>query len=245
MDVRTHIYASYTSAQTRISNVDGIRQHAQAQFDALRTTILPHLPVNKSAAILDAGCGYGALLLLLKNEGYTNVHGIDISSEQVATAHALGLNDVVCGDLLDSGLLQKHWDVVIMLDVIEHLRRSEALAALHAIHEALVPGGVFLARTPNVDGLMGTVLSFGDVTHEMHLNPLSAKELMAATPFTDVGVVGIPPTGGSALVRFLRAVVTPIVVLAHRAVALAAGVATSMTLFTANMLVVARKNGRN
>ncbi len=242
MDVRTHIYASYTSAQTRISNVDGIRQHAQAQFDALRTTILPHLPANKSAAILDAGCGYGALLLLLKNEGYTNVHGIDISSEQVATAHALGLNDVVCGDLLDSGMLQKKWDAVIMLDVIEHLRRSEALSAVHAIHDALVPGGVFLARTPNVDGLMGTVLSFGDITHEMHLNPLSAKELMAATPFTDVQVVGVAPTGGSAVVRILRAVVTPVVGLAYRAVALAAGVATSMTLSTANMLVVGRRH---
>jgi 2-polyprenyl-3-methyl-5-hydroxy-6-metoxy-1,4-benzoquinol methylase len=241
MDVREHVYANYTTAQTRLTHSDDLRRHAEEQFAGFRASILPHLPSERHAAILDAGCGYGALLLFLQNEGYTNVHGVDLSTEQVAVAHSLGLHNVRRGNVLDEVSTGAPWDAIVMLDVLEHLTRSEALSLLHVAFEHLNPGGVVIARTPNVDGLFGTVLSFGDITHELHLNVLSARELMAATPFSDVGIHGVDPVGGALSVRLVRAIALPIVRIMARLVAVAAGVSWKMVMWQPNMVIVARK----
>jgi len=42
--------------------------------------------IDRSAAILDLGCGYGRLMGELKAEGYSNVTGIDISADMIARA---------------------------------------------------------------------------------------------------------------------------------------------------------------
>src|SRR5262249_48963311 len=56
-----------------------------------------HLPADRGAAILDVGCGFGGLLMHLRDRGYTNVRGVDVSPEQVAMAHRLGLSSVTLG----------------------------------------------------------------------------------------------------------------------------------------------------
>ena len=43
----------------------------------------PFLPLNKNSKILDIGCGMGQFLSLLKNKGYKNFQGIDLSQGQV------------------------------------------------------------------------------------------------------------------------------------------------------------------
>jgi hypothetical protein len=85
------------------------------------------------------------------------------------------------------------------------------------------------------------VLSFGDITHELHLNVLSARELMAATPFSDVGIHGVDPVGGALSVRLVRAIALPIVRIMARLVAVAAGVSWKMVMWQPNMVIVARK----
>ena len=56
--------------------------------------ILPHCPPNKASPILDLGCGHGALLYALRTSGYTNVHGVDSSIQQVEAARRLGIGNV-------------------------------------------------------------------------------------------------------------------------------------------------------
>ena len=59
-------------------------------------TIAPYLakvlPQDKSAKILDIGCGMGQMLHALRVLGYENVYGVDISDEAVEHCRALGLN---------------------------------------------------------------------------------------------------------------------------------------------------------
>ncbi|MCR8454597.1 MAG: class I SAM-dependent methyltransferase [Crenarchaeota archaeon] len=43
----------------------------------------PFLPEDRDARILDIGCGMGHFLYFLKEEGYRNFLGVDISREQV------------------------------------------------------------------------------------------------------------------------------------------------------------------
>ncbi|MDO4570056.1 MAG: methyltransferase domain-containing protein [Planctomycetia bacterium] len=45
--------------------------------------------VDKSAQILDVGCGYGRILGQLKDAGYSNLHGIDFAQEMILRGRAL------------------------------------------------------------------------------------------------------------------------------------------------------------
>ena len=58
-----------------------------------RSDIRPALPGPEAGPVLDIGCGQGALVRLLLNDGY-DAAGVDISPEQVAIAHAVGLAQV-------------------------------------------------------------------------------------------------------------------------------------------------------
>ena len=50
------------------------------------------LPSDKNAQILDIGCGFGQMLLRLRDNGYTQISGIDIGHESVDFCLSQGLN---------------------------------------------------------------------------------------------------------------------------------------------------------
>ncbi|PIP43376.1 MAG: methyltransferase, partial [Deltaproteobacteria bacterium CG23_combo_of_CG06-09_8_20_14_all_60_8] len=56
-----------------------------------------HFPVDKGVAILDLGCGHGALIHVARELGYRNLRGVDGSPEQVAAARRLGIEGVEAG----------------------------------------------------------------------------------------------------------------------------------------------------
>jgi len=57
--------------------------------------------MDRSARILDLGCGHGAFIYFLREAGYTDVVGVDKSPEQVAEAKRLGIDGVHEADLWD------------------------------------------------------------------------------------------------------------------------------------------------
>lgn len=238
---RDHFYGQYTTVQQRHAQLDDLRRRAADERSIVVRDILPHLPGNREARILDLGCGFGAFLLALQEHGYAHVRGIDISAQQVELAQQLGVRDVAVGDATTALDGTEKWDAICMLDVIEHLTRDEAIATLRRCLDQLTDNGVLILRTPNVDAPMGTVLSFGDLTHELHLNKLSALELFASLGVRSVDVLPSPPHGGSAVVRILRAVWSPVTALADRLRAIVAGVSSEHYVRTINMVIVARK----
>ena len=50
------------------------------------------LPQAKNARILDIGCGFGQMLMRLRDGGYTEISGIDIGSESVEFCRSQGLH---------------------------------------------------------------------------------------------------------------------------------------------------------
>lgn len=48
-----------------------------------------HFPADRDAAILELGCGRGALLHAFRQTGHINARGVDGSSEQVDAARCL------------------------------------------------------------------------------------------------------------------------------------------------------------
>jgi 2-polyprenyl-3-methyl-5-hydroxy-6-metoxy-1,4-benzoquinol methylase len=139
------------------------------------------LPVQREAAILELACGGGKFLHFLKQRGFTQVHGVDISPEQVALSRqVLGADQVTEGDAI--AFLESHpgeFDLIVAMDLIEHFRKDECLCFLDACASALRPGGRLILQTPNAESPWGGHHRYNDFTHELGFNPNSILRLLS------------------------------------------------------------------
>lgn len=119
-------------------------------FDNVRSEIAPLLPAM-AERVLDVGCGAGATLHWLKQTGRCRV-GVGIEMMESAAAIARTRADqVIVGDanlLVASALDAASFDVVLCLDVLEHLVDPWAFVA--KLPRLLKPGGLVIASLPNV-----------------------------------------------------------------------------------------------
>jgi 2-polyprenyl-3-methyl-5-hydroxy-6-metoxy-1,4-benzoquinol methylase len=93
--------------------------------------------------LLEIGCAYG--FFLIEAQRSFDVVGIEIADDAVAFCRSRGL-DVHQGGLSDELLRnQGQFDVVVMLDVIEHLPDPES--ALRIVRRHLLPGGHLVLTT--------------------------------------------------------------------------------------------------
>lgn len=89
---------------------------------------------SKSASILDVGCGSGLWEKHLREHGFTNITGLDLTSPAA-----------VLGDIRDwrkLGLTEGSFDVVTIFEVLEHV---DCLADLTAL---VKKGGLLMITTP-------------------------------------------------------------------------------------------------
>src|SRR5438874_4540220 len=106
---------------------------SEATLDSFRaksltwdTTFGPLLPTDRSARIIDVGCGNGRLVWWLQHIGYDDAEGIDVSGEQVEIARGLGVANVQKADLRAYlGGQPAAYDAIIMRDVLEHFTRPD------------------------------------------------------------------------------------------------------------------------
>lgn len=101
-----------------------------------------------NAKILDLGCGSGALSNALR-KATNRVVGIDSSTTGIQIAQkSFPSVEFKCQSVEDSlpEGMRGDFDVVIAIEVIEHLLRPRVL--LQRAREALKPGGVFIVSTP-------------------------------------------------------------------------------------------------
>jgi 2-polyprenyl-3-methyl-5-hydroxy-6-metoxy-1,4-benzoquinol methylase len=163
-----------------------------------RRDIRPALPPPAAGQILDIGCGQGELVRLLLADGY-DAEGIDVSPEQVALAKAAGVDRVREGDyraVLDAS--PGKLSAVTATDILEHLDNNEILEVFDQVAEALVPGGVFVARVPNAVSPFGGYIRYGDFTHESWFTAASIRQIAAAAGFRSVRVQSCPPVAHGA-----------------------------------------------
>jgi predicted TPR repeat methyltransferase len=116
-DYRERVYRRYSSARERIlapDTLDGFRP----RVPFLNRIIRNHFPRDRSAAILDLGCGHGALVHLARQAGYRNIRGVDVAPEQVAAAKRLGIDEVVQKDLMETlrSLADEAQDCIVAFD---------------------------------------------------------------------------------------------------------------------------------
>jgi cyclopropane fatty-acyl-phospholipid synthase-like methyltransferase len=150
--------------------------------------IRPALPHPEAGPVLDIGCGQGELVRLLLADAY-DAEGVDVSPEQVSIARAAGLDRVRQGDYRDAlDQRVRQLAAVTATDVLEHLVKRDVLDTFDRVLDALLPGGVFVARVPNAASPFGGHIRYGDFTHESSYTARSVRQLAAAAGFGSVTV---------------------------------------------------------
>lgn len=144
------------------------------------------LPESRDAAIVDLGCGDGTVLYLLGKRGYRGLAGVDLSRSRSAIARQV-IDEVATMDVISYLRLGgEPTDLILALDLIEHLPRSATPEFLELCMRRLRPGGRIVLRTPNgVSPFFGQV-RYDDLTHEQCFTPRSLAALL-----TDVGLTEV------------------------------------------------------
>lgn len=124
------------------------------------------LPADKNAPILDVGCGFGQMLMRLKDAGYSKIKGIDIGNESVDFCRKSGLDVVQIQSIKEfSELSQQRFQLILMSHVLEHIPKDEVIENLMAIRGMLLPGGSFIVMVPNAQSATGVYWMYEDYTH--------------------------------------------------------------------------------
>ena len=133
--------------------------------------------INKDSKIIDIGCGYGELLLYLKQNGYTNIHGLDTSQLCIDNLVSQDVK-MYTGDIFKNSIDQT-FDLVILSHVIEHIYDLNAIPPI--ISKLLAPDGVLYVEVPDSDSYYNSEyqLPFQEYNteHINHFNELSLEQL--------------------------------------------------------------------
>ncbi len=155
--------------------------------------------------ILEAGCGYGGNLAMLGEFGTVSAFELDEEARR-HVASTLGTR-VQFGRLPEEpGFAGEHFDLIVMLDVLEHIDQDEA--ALERLRAMLKPGGAVLVTVPALPWLW----SHHDEIHH-HKRRYSRRRLEAA-----LRAAGLEPVR----IGFFNALLLPLAI-AQRLVARALG----------------------
>ena len=124
--------------------------------DAVRQTLShPTLAPPPRPRVLDAGCGTGANLRLLKELLDPSYLG-GFDSSGLALAHARRKTpgaDVYHGDICDPELHEDAFDLIVSLDVVYVPGVERAFSGLRRLVDRLRPGGCLLLNLPAYDWL--------------------------------------------------------------------------------------------
>ncbi len=186
-DYRTRIYRYYSKARQKPLAPEDIRG-LKPRAPMLRKIIREHFPPDKSASILDLGCGHGAFIYFIRKAGYINVFGVDRSPEQVTEAKRLGIKGVKQGDLIETlqSLPDESQDVVVSFDVIEHFTKEEIIQFVDKVYRVLRDGGRWIVHTANGESPFGNRSRYGDFTHEIAFTRVSISQLFRSSGFSEV-----------------------------------------------------------
>jgi len=153
--------------------------------------------IHKSGTILDVGCGSGFFLAYLRLRGW-HVYGLETAAEHVVFARdTLGLSNVIQGSWPPANGTFRHFDVITMIHLIEHM--SNPLTALAAAHHSLREGGMVLLETPNSRSWPARIFGPRWVTldaprHMVIFSPKSLMHCLRAAGFEKITMITYSPS---------------------------------------------------
>ena len=194
-EVETYFDRTAVDAWRRLTSnapVGRIRATVRAGRDEMRQTIIGWLPAEmKGRALLDAGCGTGALAVEAAANG-ANVTAVDVSPNLVSIARQRIARDFetgsvtfAVGDMLDPAL--GRFDHVVAMDSLIHYDAAHIVAALSSL-AARVDASIvftFAPRTPALAAMHFTGRFFPRSDRAPRIVPVAESALrrrIAAAP---------------------------------------------------------------
>lgn len=138
------------AAQKTHSLQDAYAAKPASYFSSARTDFVDRLPFDRSAAVLEIGCGNGATGAVALSEGRCQHYvGVELDLRAVDEARGV-LTSVIAGDVetLEFDWQPASFDAVIFSEVLEHL--VEPAALVKRLARYVRSGGMLLASSPNV-----------------------------------------------------------------------------------------------
>jgi 2-polyprenyl-3-methyl-5-hydroxy-6-metoxy-1,4-benzoquinol methylase len=167
-----------------LANQESSLAERRAHIAALRR----YFDLPPRARHLDVGCAMGSMLQESKAAGWDAV-GVETSEFAAQYAKEHTGCPVLAGTLEKAAFPSGSFDVVTLMDVIEHV--PEPLALMHEIYRVLRPGGVIFVVTPNFASFFVRLYGLQAYgvwpdQHVVYFTPSTITKLLKKTGFTEV-----------------------------------------------------------
>jgi len=231
--VSTHI--SERKGTTTLGEFNARSFTYQKQFGRL-------IPSDKSARILDVGCGNGSIIWWLQKEGYYNSFGIDVSKEQIEVGKSLGVKNIMLADLKEFLRASTNsYDLIVARDVIEHFEKESIIEILALCNLALKNNSRIILQAPNAESPFFGRIRYGDFTHEVAFSSSSMHQLLKMIGFQKVSCFPSGPIV-SGVKSFMRVLVWKVIEWLYKFILYAeVGRSPIERIVTQNIIVVAEK----
>jgi len=185
------IYDQYYNQMSKYEDKETASGGALDGIDKLRldtaAKIIEKHCTDKTVSILDIGCANGGLLMCLKERGFSNMTGIDITPVCVNNVKQLGFQAEFGGLFNLENLGNKKYDVVIISHVLEHVRdlKHAAKNLVNLLHE----NGILYIEVPDASrypNYFVVPFYYFDCEHINHLDADSLTNLFNNTSRIDV-----------------------------------------------------------
>ncbi|SFG89744.1 Methyltransferase domain-containing protein [Desulfotomaculum arcticum] len=170
-----------------VENTFGRYEQASLKFIQFEKNYKCFFPSNNNAKLLDIGVGRGEMLSCMKNWGYEQYFGVDISPSTISFCKSLGLNCLLVEDST-AWLKEKNneFDLITLLDVLEHIKKEHTIEFLKAIKLSLKDNGTLIIQVPNLQAPDGQLHRYNDFTHEVGFIEHSFQQVLMAAGFKNI-----------------------------------------------------------
>lgn len=149
--IKRAIAESYPNDQgCSMGYMEGNRPRIEADFEFIQENI------DRDAAVLDIGGIPPLLAAMLRKKGF---HDVSLIDPNVKLYDSYLNSNGICsieGDLFQNVGVPRHFDLVCLNEVIEHLAGNLLEAISHAV-ALITPGGKLMVTTPNLRSVSGII----------------------------------------------------------------------------------------
>lgn len=213
-DYRSQLFQNYSATHIAhldaddASKLDWFSKYAAANY----LPLLQGLDKER-VEVLEVACNKGYLLKALSSHGFRNLHGVDLSPDDVAKAAALVPEATLINTDAAAYLEEQagRFDVIILKAMLEHVPKKETLPLLKKIRAGLKSGGIVIIDVPNMDWLLAQHERYMDFTHETGFTRESLAQVMRNV-FDDVRITSSQPVAEPGVKNKIGAALRPLVI---------------------------------
>lgn len=150
--------------------------------------VIGFLDIPRGASVLDIGAGSGLYSHILRQR-----LGCQCRELEPFLENLYGAQEHVIKKDITQMPLDACYDVILLLDVVEHLQDEDLGGLFESLKVILHDNGSIYIKVPNSSSLAGLESAFGDVTHLQHLNVISLVSLVENSGFSVLRTRGVGP----------------------------------------------------